>query len=201
MSSLVIAHRGASAHAPENTVQAFVLAGELGADWVELDVHEVDGVLVVSHDLPAPTGAPTLAEALAACGALGVNVEVKDAPAEPVLAAIRDWGGQVIVSSFDARTVDAVRAADPSVPTAQLTFLLDRPLDETLAWVVGRGHGWWHPYQGLLDEATVAAALAAGLHVNTWTVDDPARIAALASWGVDGIVTNDVPAARSALGR
>jgi glycerophosphoryl diester phosphodiesterase len=197
----VIAHRGASAHAPENTVEAFALAAELGADWVELDVHDVDGVLVVSHDIPAPAGAPMLAEALVACGSLGVNVEIKDAPVEPVLAAVRDWGGEVLVSSFDARIVDAVRAADPSVPTAQLTFLLDRPLAETLAWVVERGHRWWHPYQGIVDEATVAAAHAAGLRLNTWTVDDPVRIAELVSWGVEGIVTNDVPTARSALGR
>ena len=44
-------------------------------------------------------------------------------------------------------------------------------------------------------------AHAAGLGVNTWTVDDPARIAELAAWGVDGIVTNDIPTALAALGR
>lgn len=197
----LLAHRGASAHAPENTVAAFRLAGELGADGVELDVHDVDGVLVVSHDLPAPTGAPTLEEALAACGDLLVNVEIKAAPAGPVLAAIGRWGGEAIVSSFDPAVVDAVRAADPGVATAQLTFLLDRPLEDTIAWVVERGHRWWHPHQLLLDEAILAAAHAAGLRVNTWTVDDPARIAELASWGVDGIVTNDVPTARAALAR
>lgn len=195
----LIGHRGASAHAPENTVEGFRRAAELGADWVELDVHDEGGRLVVSHDLPAPAGAPTLAEALEACGAMGVNVEIKGAPAGAVVAAVRAWGGEVIVSSFDPAVVDAVRAVDPGVPTAQLTFLLDRPLDETLAWVVERGHRWWHPSHLIVDEATVAAAHAAGLGVNTWTVDDPARIAELASWAVEGIVTNDVATGRRVL--
>jgi glycerophosphoryl diester phosphodiesterase len=36
---LVIGHRGASADAPENTIAAFELALEQGADGIELDVH------------------------------------------------------------------------------------------------------------------------------------------------------------------
>lgn len=48
---LVIAHRGASASAPENTLAAFRLAADLGADGIELDVQETaDGRLVVLHD-------------------------------------------------------------------------------------------------------------------------------------------------------
>src|SRR5512138_3758757 len=48
---LVIAHRGASAYAPENTLAAFELAARQGADMLELDVQRsADGVLVVFHD-------------------------------------------------------------------------------------------------------------------------------------------------------
>jgi glycerophosphoryl diester phosphodiesterase len=48
---LVIAHRGASGHAPENTLAAFRRAVEMGARAVELDVHQtLDGELVVAHD-------------------------------------------------------------------------------------------------------------------------------------------------------
>lgn len=48
---LVFAHRGASADAPENTLAAFRLAREQGADFVELDVQESsDGVVLVAHD-------------------------------------------------------------------------------------------------------------------------------------------------------
>ncbi|WP_432797655.1 glycerophosphodiester phosphodiesterase [Poriferisphaera sp. WC338] len=49
--SLIIAHRGASHDAPENTLAAFKLAWEKDADGVELDVHMTsDGKLIVSHD-------------------------------------------------------------------------------------------------------------------------------------------------------
>src|SRR5579885_1139010 len=48
---LVIAHRGASGHAPENTLAAFRLALEMGAKAIELDVHQSrDGELLVMHD-------------------------------------------------------------------------------------------------------------------------------------------------------
>lgn len=47
----VIAHRGASAAAPENTMAAFTRAIADGADWIELDVQEdAEGVVVVQHD-------------------------------------------------------------------------------------------------------------------------------------------------------
>jgi glycerophosphoryl diester phosphodiesterase len=49
--TLNYAHRGASGHAPANTISAFVLAAEMGADGVELDVHlSRDGEVVVIHD-------------------------------------------------------------------------------------------------------------------------------------------------------
>jgi glycerophosphoryl diester phosphodiesterase len=48
---LIIGHRGASGHAPENTLAAFSLATEMGADGFELDVAlSADGVPVVLHD-------------------------------------------------------------------------------------------------------------------------------------------------------
>ncbi|MBO8188027.1 glycerophosphodiester phosphodiesterase [Streptomyces spirodelae] len=48
---LTVAHRGASAYAPENTLAAVDKAHELGIDWVENDVQRTkDGELVVIHD-------------------------------------------------------------------------------------------------------------------------------------------------------
>ena len=48
----VVAHRGASAYAPENTVPAFALAAEQGATFVEFDLQRTkDGALVILHDL------------------------------------------------------------------------------------------------------------------------------------------------------
>ncbi|MET1077865.1 MAG: glycerophosphodiester phosphodiesterase [Pseudomonas sp.] len=47
----VIAHRGASFHAPEETAAAFKLARDLGADYLELDLQRSkDGVLIALHD-------------------------------------------------------------------------------------------------------------------------------------------------------
>lgn len=49
--TIIVAHRGASRQAPENTMEAFRLGVEAGADAVELDVHlAADGQLAVIHD-------------------------------------------------------------------------------------------------------------------------------------------------------
>jgi glycerophosphoryl diester phosphodiesterase len=49
--TLVVGHRGAAAHAPENTMESFRLGVEMGADAIELDVHLTrDGQLAVIHD-------------------------------------------------------------------------------------------------------------------------------------------------------
>lgn len=51
MTPLLIAHRGDSAHAPENTLPAFEQAVEKGADWIEMDLTLArDDEVVVSHD-------------------------------------------------------------------------------------------------------------------------------------------------------
>lgn len=48
---LVIAHRGASACKPENTISAFEEAIKMKADYIETDVHQTkDGVVVIMHD-------------------------------------------------------------------------------------------------------------------------------------------------------
>ena len=48
---VIIAHRGASNLAPENTLKAFKKAIELKADYIEFDVHQSnDGEIVIMHD-------------------------------------------------------------------------------------------------------------------------------------------------------
>ena len=50
-STLIIAHRGASGIAPQNTLAAFQLAIDIGADYLELDVRKSsDDSLMVIHD-------------------------------------------------------------------------------------------------------------------------------------------------------
>src|SRR5207248_9038590 len=77
---IVIARRGASAELTENTMPAFERAIELGADYVDLDVHaDTAGRLVVTHGRPRPKrDYPTLEEALELMrGRIGVMVELK----------------------------------------------------------------------------------------------------------------------------
>ena len=51
MKTKIMAHRGASAYAPENSLEAFALAIEMGAQGIELDIYETaDGKLVIHHD-------------------------------------------------------------------------------------------------------------------------------------------------------
>src|SRR5438034_64515 len=73
---LVIAHRGASGELPENTLPAFERAIEVGADYVELDIHND---LAVTHDRPRRgVTYPTLEEVIELCrGRIGVMVELK----------------------------------------------------------------------------------------------------------------------------
>ena len=88
----IFAHRGSAHLSRENTVPAFVAARALGADGIELDVHlTADGNVVVHHDSEVPglgpighlltaqlpAWLPSLTEALDACRALEVNVEIK----------------------------------------------------------------------------------------------------------------------------
>jgi glycerophosphoryl diester phosphodiesterase len=148
--TLIIAHRGASAYAPENTMAAFELARRQGADMVELDVlPTADGRLAVFHDdtterwdgRPRPVvgcsfaelqrldiggeRVPALEEALAfaAESGMALNVELKAAGiGERCAALLREFGvaEQVIVSSFVAAALQELRAAAPQVRRAYL---------------------------------------------------------------------------------
>jgi glycerophosphoryl diester phosphodiesterase len=107
----------------------------------------------------------------------------------------------VLVSSFNLADVDRVRSLDPSIPTALLAAfgpdadVAGRFVDRARR----RGHGAVHPHHGAVTAHLVDLAHAGGLEVNTWTVDDPDRIRALAALGVDGIVTNVPDIALAAL--
>jgi len=223
----VIAHRGASAAAPENTIEAFRLARSLGADWVELDARRTaDGAVIVHHDAHLadgrviveldrarlPESVCDLDAALDACEGMSVNIEVKNWPADPdfdesesVARAVvelvqrRAMHDRVLVSCFHYPTIELVHALDPTIPTAFLHILIDRSWGDLAADVAAAGHAALHPWDGIVDEELVAAARANGLQVNVWTVDDPERMAQLVALGVDGVCTNVPDVARQVL--
>ncbi|HSS11265.1 MAG TPA: glycerophosphodiester phosphodiesterase [Acidimicrobiales bacterium] len=224
----VLAHRGASQGAVENTVEAFCEARRLGADGVELDVRRsADGALVVHHDaeIPGagmiatlkvtdlPVTVPLLDAAVVACGDLLINIEMKDLPGEPgfdptyplaglvaTFVAERDLVARVIVSSFDLAAVDAVRVAEPAVATGWLT---PSGFDhrQALESVVAGGHSALHPHHNAVTRELVTMAHQAGVAINTWTVDEADRMRALASAGVDAIITNRPDLAKAVLSR
>ncbi len=191
----------------------------MGSDAVELDVRRTaDGVLVVHHDPKLADGreilsvsfgelpeyVPTLEDALDACGAMWVNVEIKNDPSEPDfdptdgIAAVvaealdaRSVPAKFLVSSFRRETIDAFRVVSPEIATAFLTA--DSGVADDLRLLdslVQSGHRALHPWFGLVTEALVTACHERGIELNVWTCDDPLTMRKLADWGVDGICTN-----------
>ena len=210
-----MAHRGASRAERENTLAAFRRAGQMGAHAVELDVRRSsDGLLVVHHNphygdgrlvagtawAAAPDDVPTLAEALDACAGMWVNVEIKNDPKEPdfdptdsiadeTIAHLlaRSDDDRWLISCFRLDTVDRCRALAPHIKTAWLCVEAPEGIGQTL---MKKGHLALHPWVGTLKRDTVDECHSAGVQVNTWTCDDPARMAELIEWGIDGICTN-----------
>ncbi len=223
-----MAHRGASSAAPENTVEAFRLAREMGAEWVELDARlSADGVVVVHHDAhladgrmltdltidEMPDGVASLAEALEACEGMGVNIEIKNLPDDPgydadhavvdaVAGLAQAYLGpeRTLISSFNMDSVDRMHRVDPSLPCAWLFFQMTDPAS-VIERAVSHEMAAIHPFDHLVDRALVRRAHDAGLIVNVWTVDDPERIAVLVEMDVDGICTNVPDVARAVIDR
>ena len=126
--TLVIAHRGASAYRPENTLSAYALAVEQAADMIEIDLHlSRDGVVVVTHD-----------ELLAGLGGRG---EIAEASLEelrkldagegeriPTLDEVLDRFGSRI--PFNLELKRGARAEYPGLEAKALGAVLERGLLE-----------------------------------------------------------------------
>jgi glycerophosphoryl diester phosphodiesterase len=93
------------------------------------------------------------------------------------------------VSSFRRETIDETARLWPQLPTAYLVVDVDDPASLAKD-LVSSGHQALHPYVKTLTRETVETMHAHGLAVNTWTCDDPSRMAELIAWGIDGICTN-----------
>jgi glycerophosphoryl diester phosphodiesterase len=228
----IIAHRGASGAAPENTLPAFRLAWAYGADGIELDVHlSRDGRIMVHHDATlrgdngadltlAATDSATLrrfdvargrvtASAVAAMPFLEevlgtvppgkeIWIEIKcGVEIVPRLAAILNHPGSpagVVLISFEPFVLHACRAAMPTIPcywiiadTAQdAAGSVMASIEPARRW----GFAGLDPDFRLLNVDFVAAAHAAGLRLNTWTVNDPAVARALNALGLEAITTD-----------
>lgn len=137
---------------------------------------------------------PTLAEVLDLTrGHALLIIEVKQAAIErEVVDAVRRAGaaGDVMVWSFRATVVKAMREIAPEIPCGQLWSGRDPDVERMLATALAGNAQAVVPEHTLVDAALLRRALLRGLTVYTWTPDEPARIASLRALGVDGICSN-----------
>jgi glycerophosphoryl diester phosphodiesterase len=192
--TLVIAHRGASWDLPENTMAAFERAVEVGADYVELDVHATaDGSLVVCHDRPRGSE-PRLEEVIALLrGRIGIMCELKSPwryrRHDVVRRTLSSSSGDAIVVSFERRALEAVRGRRT---LQHVGYGVSIRAAARFAWGVG--------FSDLrVTRRGLAKARALGLATTVYTVNDPARMRALAELGVDGIFSDRPDLLRRAL--
>jgi glycerophosphoryl diester phosphodiesterase len=218
---LVIAHRGASAEAVENSLTAFRLAHDRGADAVELDVHATaDGALVVHHDemigphhvphcslaevrahlLADGHPAPTLEEALHVIHERHMTafVEVKSlAPRwdERLLDVIAQSPApqRVAVHSFDHRIVHRLGLRRPELPRGVLST--SYPVNPLTMMDDADAATLWQIWRQI-DEPLVAQVHDEQMLVYAWTVDEPRQMQRLVDLGVDGLCTNHPERAR-----
>lgn len=205
---LLLGHRGARQHAPENSLTAFDLALEHGCDGFEFDLRSTaDRRLIVCHD-PKFGGVEIAAETYdGLCEKRGkkppcleevldryahrcfLDIELKVAGMErAVVALLRERPPQraYVVSSFLAEVVRNLRWRDPAIPTG---FICDTktelarwsalPVDVVI------------PKHSLVDRRLIEEVHAAGRRLFVWTVNREREMRRLADWGVDALISDD----------
>ena len=154
----MVAHRGASAYEPENTMRAFRRALTMGADAIELDIRQsADGVIVVIHDenLKRVSGIekrvrectydelsririfnsetiPKLEDVLSEFGTkTTLFIEIKEVGLEEKLVSLlRQYSviDNVLVISFLYTTLAKVKELEPRIEVGLITFKTPLPL-------------------------------------------------------------------------
>lgn len=214
---LVIAHRGDSSHALENSLAAFRRALDLGVDMIELDVRKSrDGALYVMHDKETGRTAdrnidieksasadisrvrlrngepiPALEDAFKlVAGKAGINIEIKSAGAGAALSRFLfyyRYAGYVMVSSFKEREVLSARGVNLDLP---VSLIFDTFFPHHVSAYRAKGYSYISLRRTTVTEKLVTACHKHGIKVYVWTVDDEEEMSKLISWGVEGIYTN-----------
>ncbi|MBN2228480.1 MAG: glycerophosphodiester phosphodiesterase [Candidatus Thorarchaeota archaeon] len=215
---IIIGHRGAAGHAPENTLLSFQTAFEFGADMVELDIHEtLDGHLVCIHDadvsrttdgtglvsehtlnelreLDAGKGEriPLLSEVLSyAKNRLKVNIELKTLGVEKKIIDLlveRQMINDVVISSFYHGTLLVMKELDKRVFTAAL---ISHSQDDLINYICELGVDALNPHYEIITNEIVSQAHNHGVLIYPWTVNDIDRMFDLIrNLRVDGIITD-----------
>jgi glycerophosphoryl diester phosphodiesterase len=207
---LIIAHRGASAYARENTLEAFEKAIALSADGVEFDVWSTqDGTLVVYHDgqlagqpLSALTygeiqtldpAIPTFEAVLQCCkNRILMDVEIKAAGYEAAVVRLLEPVSPqtAVVTSFLPDVLRQVRSLNSNILTGLLLEANAPPPLNLKTCAESLGVTILLPHWSLLDDPNFVADLPA-LELWVWTVNEPDLLIPLATNPrVTGLVTD-----------
>ena len=214
---LVIAHRGDSSNALENSLEAIHGALAYPVDMIELDIRKSrDNVLYVMHDRSTHRTAgenidlerstsdkiagvllrngeqvPTLSDAIkAVAGKAGLNLELKSEGTGLLTAEYlvsSDYKGYVLVSSFKEGEVLAVRHLLPRLP---VSLIFDVFTARDVPAYAKKGYSIISLRKMTVSEKLIEACHEQGIQVYVWTVDDEEEMKKFSSWGVDGIYTN-----------
>ncbi|NTW60043.1 MAG: glycerophosphodiester phosphodiesterase [Nitrospirae bacterium] len=214
---LIIAHRGDSSRALENSLDAFRLALSIPVDMIEFDIRKSrDNVLYVMHDketgrtadgsldiekavsddisrlrLKNGEAIPTLNDVFTLVdGKAGLNIEIKSKGAGALTAAHligSGYRGRVLLSSFKEEEIIRARRVMPDIPVAGI---FDTFITAEVAAYKAKGYHFIS-----LNRKTVTGELVDLCHrqnivMYVWTVDDESDMEKLISWGVDGLYTN-----------
>lgn len=210
------AHRGARAHAPENTIEAFVLARRLGATGLETDVWlTADGQAVLDHDgvvgrlrrrpmrrvarAELPAHVPTLAELLdsGAADGLELSLDVKDPAAlDEVLAVAREAGveDRLWLCHGDEATLAGWRARSEVarlVHSTRLARMGGRP-EQHAARLASSGIDAVNLRESDWTGGHVAMYHRFGLLALAWDCQFPRTLAAALDAGMDGVYSDHV---------
>ena len=101
----------------------------------------------------------------------------------------KNLGDRLTVQCFDPRSLEYIHTNYPQV---DLSFLTEADLTdvEAIMGMLSFTPGWWSPDYVVVTPENVKWCHERGIKVVPWTIDDPADIARIASYGVDAIISN-----------
>ena len=209
---ITIAHRGAKAHAPENTIASFEKAIEMGVDMIELDVHlSNDLVPMVIHDDTVDRttlatgnvanfsakklqqlGVPSLEDVFTLVqNKCSINIEIKVyAATQPVLDVLQSSSfdvDKIIISSFDWHVLQEIRFQNDTI---KLGVLTETDISLAIGFATFIKAFAIHPYYHLLTAENVEKIKEKGFKIFPWTVNEPEDITFVKSLQIDGIITD-----------
>jgi len=197
---VTVCHRGASALAADNSLEAFRIAMEHGVDYSELDVYVArDGELVVTHDAvldaAVENALPRLAEVFELVrGRMGIYVELKGEHTAGALGELIRRGAardvRLISGSAVLALVAELREAAPDVPRSIL-FTPGWEVPPMIAACRELGAVYAHPCFRPIEPPMIDAFHQAGLLVMTPHTNDAAEARSFAAIGVDVIASDD----------